>query len=374
MNLDKKRKASTTDDKKAPPTKSRKLFDPAALPAFTPVFTPQATATPQPSAQPNALTGAPFHAAIAQLRDGGMAQVSTRFNLKVKAVGETRNIPVTGDYSVHDQGRTGLVQGMLQTPSNTTYTGDSSTKYNNVVFPNDLSPQRARLESRAIKQLADAGPGYSADAKVSQLDELPGNATKRKEDKSKFPLSNTLGTFALTSHLEDITAKRAVGLEDVGSAMRARVMATKWQMTMQGTDKAGEGFQSTMLNAFPQLGNTKVEAVGLKQTGIAALKKHWEDGGDTFSWDDQKQNIQAAHIDAQHAASDMFAHKIGGIDQGKITGGKWWASNYDSRIKPLLPDLHSDQLDQRESAQKQLGDISQEYVQRKMQRHGIRFG
>lgn len=372
MSSDKKRKTSPGSDKLAPAVKNRKLFDPSTVPVFVPTFTPQASLTPQPSMQPNVLTGGAFHTAIQQLRDNGMTQVSTRFDLNVRGAGETRKVTVSGDYSVHDQGRTGLVQGMLQTPSNTTYTGDGG--YNNVVFPKNLSRQRATLEARGIKQLSDSGVDYKADAKVSRLDELTPIGTKRKEDNSRFPLSNTLGTFALTSHLEDITAKRATGLEDVGSGMRARVMATKWQMQMQESDKPGKGFQSTMLENFPQIGKAKVKGAGLDHTGIAALKKHWEDGGDTFSWAEQKQRIATAHTDAQNAASQMFAHKIGGIEQGKITGGKWWAFNYDSRIKPLLPDLSSDQQDRRDDAQRKFGEIGTEYVQRKMQRHGIRFG
>ncbi len=372
MNLDKKRKTSPGSDKVEPPLKNRKLFDPGVVPVFTPSFTPQASLKPQPSTQPKVLTGGDFHTAIQQLRDNGMTQVSTRFDLNVKGAGETRKVTVSGDYSVHDQGRTGLVQGMLQTPSNTTYTGTGG--YNKVVFPTDLSLQRATLEARGIKQLSDSGPDYKADAKVSPLKELKANDTKRKEDNSRFPLSNTLGTFALTSHLEDITAKRAVGLEDVGSGMRARVMATKWQMQVQKSDDPGKGFQSTMLDAFPQIGNAKVKGAGLDHTGIAALKKHWEDGGDKFSWNEQKQRIATAHTDAQQAASQMFTHKIGGIEQGDTTGGKWWASNYDTRIKPLLPDLSSDQHDRRDEAQRKFGEIGTEYVQRKMQRHGIRFG
>lgn len=374
MNADKKRKGSPGKSKLAPPTKQPKLFDASALPAFASTFTSQAAAAPQPPTRTNVLTGAPFHDAIAQLRDGGMTQVSTRFNLKVRALHETRNVPVSGDYSVHTQGTTSLVQGMLQTSSNTTYIGDSNKNYNGIVFPKDLSLQRATLESRAIKQLANAGDGYKADAKVSRLKELPGNQTARREDNSRFPLVHTLGTFALTSHLEDITAKRAVGLEDVGSGMRARIMATKWQMAMDGSNDAGQGFQRKMLDSFPQIGRRKLPAVGLPDTGISALKEHWEGSNDKFSWNNQKQKIAEAHVDAQNTAHKMFKHKISGIEKGEIEKGTWWESNYDTRIKPLLPALHSEVQQQREDAQRQLGDIGQEYVRRKMQRHGIRFG
>ena len=348
------------------PNKKAKTF---GLP-FTPTFTPQDTSTIGAPKPPVFKTGKQFSDAIDALRTGGEEMVSTKFDLKVKPSNEkARTVTVKGDISVM-QHNTGLTQGWLNTPSNTSYLGE---KYNSSVFPQNLSLQRAKLEARAIKQLAPLGDGYKADAKVSPLDEMPMLKTKRSVDQSKFPLSNTLGMFAVGSHLEDVTASRGLNLQDVGSGMRAKIMATKWKMELQGNEKAGEGFQKAMFDAFPQIGTKSDEGVGLKGTGISALKEHWEKGGNVFSKQQQVQNIEQAHREAQVMAHSVFENKVGQMEKGKVPSGQWWSDNAD-RIKPFLPDIQSDNSGKREQAIKGLTDIGNEYLGRKMDRHGIRRG
>ncbi len=354
---------------KEPPKKRRKIDL-----GFTPTFTPQNVTTIGTSQPPTYKTGQAFSDALAQLRGGGNEMVSTQFALNVKPPNENaRLVTVQGTISVAQQG-TGLVQGMLATPSNTTHVG--SGDYNNVVFPKNLSRQRATLEARAIKQLSPIVGGYDASAKESPLDEIPMNKAPRKLDNSAFPLSNTLGMFALGSHLEDVTANRALNLKDVGSGMRALTMATKWQMELEDSDNAGQGFQDRMFSTFPQLGKKGMKGVGtasgLDNTGISGLSEHWAKDGTKFTRQQQITSIEQAHQSAQKMAHGVFMRKLEKLDGDELPTGKWWSDNAD-RIKAFLPDVGSEDESKRNLAHEGLRKIGLEYVQRKMSRHGIRY-
>lgn len=350
-----------------PPRKIRKLDL-----GFTPTFTPQNVSTIGTSKPPTYTVGKPFSDSLADLRSGGNNMVSTQFALNVKPPGENaRNVTVQGTFSVAQQG-TGLVQGMLNTPSNTTHVGPGD--YNNVVFPKNLSRQRATLEARAIKQLSPMGSTYVASAKESPLDEMPMNNGPRKTDNSAFPLSNTLGMFALGSHLEDVTASRALNLQGVGSGMRALTMTTKWQMELEGSDDAGKGFQDQMFGAFPQLGKKGMKgldkASGLKNTGISGVSDHWGSKKPTFTKDMQIRKIQELHEGAQNMAHGVFMRKLGQVTEDALPKGQWWSDNAD-RIRAFLPDVHSEEEPKRNKAREGLKKIGTEYVHRKMDRHGI---
>lgn len=353
---------------KEPPKKKQKIDL-----GFTPTFTSQDATTIGSSLPPTYKTGQAFSDALVQLRGGGNEMVSTQFALKVKPPSENvRLVMVQGTISVAQQG-TGLVQGMLGTPSNTTHVG--SGEYNNVVFPSNLSRQRATLEARAIKQLSPIVGGYDASAKESPLDEIPMNKKRRSTDKSAFPLSNTLGMFALGSHLEDVTASRALNLQDVGSGMRALTMATKWQMELEDSENAGQGFQDRMFSTFPQLGKKGTKGKGtasaLADTGISGLSEHWAQQNPTFTRQQQLTGIKQAHENAQQMAHGVFMRKLEKLEANEAPTGKWWSDNAE-RIKGFLPDLDSDEESKRNAANAGLKKIGQEYVQRKMVRHGIR--
>jgi hypothetical protein len=353
-----------------PPSKRRKIDF-----SYTPTFTPQVVDTIGAPRPPQFKTGSEFSSAIARLRGGQDELVSTRFALRVKPPGENaRNVSVQGTIGVKEQS-TGLVQGWLETPSNTTYLGSG---YNNVVFPQNLSLQRATLEARAIKALAPMGDGYDPSAKVSELAEMPMRKTKDRVTKSKFPTANTLGMFAIGSHLEDVTANRALSLQDVGSGMRALVMTTKWQMRLDGNEDAGQRFQDRMFRMFPQLGRKDVERlddsgkkVEMSETGISGLQSHWDGPKPRFTRENQIENIRQLHVGAQQTAHQVFLRKLNQVGGDAPPVGKWWGKNAD-RIKGFLPDLGSDDESKRKSASAGLEKIGQEYVQRKMDRHGIR--
>lgn len=374
--MDKKRERSSSFKGGDDPQKTRKV-DTTSPPnldflSFKPNFTTQKIEGIGEPQRPNFLTGKAFTDSIALLRSGKDPTVSTSFQLKVKpSDGKVRPVTVQGSISVMEQS-TGLVQGNLKTPSNTTYLGSTQKgRYNKVVFPENLSLQRATLEARAIKALSPIEGGYDPGAKVSDLKEIPMNKNK------SFPAKNTLGMFALGSHLEDVTANRALSLQDVGSGMRAMVMSTKWKMELQRSEEPGKGFQQRMFQMFPQLGRQDVkrldkeDEVEMEKTGISGLSEHWKESRQVFSKKDQVENIKQLHLDAQNTAHDVFGHKLSQLSRSQKPKGQWWADNAE-RLQKFLPDLGSKEESQRQSAQQEVKKIGLEYVQRKMDRHGIR--
>jgi len=356
--------ATFTAGSKVKPAPKAKKPRPAALPDLNipHTYTRQSSTTVGPAHPLAPKVGKSFHDAIGALRDGGDQIVKTQFNLKVKrGTAKSVSVPIEGEFSVIGQG-TGLVQGSLHTPNLTAYWGSSE---DHSVLPDNLSLQRARLEGRAIKQLTETG--YQADAKKSQLDEL----TLNKD--GSFPKKTTLGGIALGAHLEDITAYRAVSLEDVGSAIRAKTMATKWQILASGKEDAGQGFRNDLLTAVPQLGNDGIEAAGLKKTGIAAVKAHWEAGGTVFSKRKQTKNIEAYHQEAHQAASDLFVKKLKDVRASGdfAQAGKWWTKK-SAKLQAIFTDLESPHEATRNDAAERYRAIGTKYVQRKFDRHGIK--
>jgi hypothetical protein len=350
------------------PEKRQRAEDPFAdiLPPERSAFTAQAVGSVGRPIPPRLRIGREFHQAIQNLREGSGESVSTRFNLRVRVERDSLRIsqivPVGGSFSVFQHTTTGLVQGNLLTGAKSAY---KAADENFSVLPRNLSLQRAVLESRAIKQLADSGRGYDAAAKWSQLDEAP----LVNEDREISKLA-PLGGIALASHLEDITAKRAVGLDHVGSAIRASVLAVKWKL-IEADGNAFRGFRSQILSSFPQFGNKKVPAGGLDEGGISALKRHWDAGGTTFSKQDQLDKIQGAHDDASHAAGLRFISKLKALGTSERPGGAWWEEN-EERLRSALRNVRSGDRGRSERGTGELRDIRREYVAWKFARHGIK--
>jgi hypothetical protein len=354
-----KKSSDSGEDK--PAKKKTKVDAPPSF-NFTPNFTPQRITNIVTPPSPNTLVGKPFADAISALRDGGDTGVHTKFNLNVKASGRQESVPVQADFSIKNQG-TGLTQGMMDTPNFSAYVGKQEKSS---VLPKNLSLQRGILESRAMKQLSDSGDGYKADSKVSQFDEL------KMTQKNEFPKQTVLGGIALGSFLEDVTAKRAVGLEDVGSAMRAKTMAKTWNMKTEGAVEV-KGFQTEMLDAFPQLGKSTIKAGGLDESGISAIKKHWDANGKKFTKEKQVENIVEAHKEAYTSAAKRFEHKWTQISKQGNTTGKWWDAKADE-IKGINEGLQSESSQKREgTANQEFKNLGDDYVKRKMTRHGIKF-
>jgi hypothetical protein len=330
---------------------------------FVPTFQMQDVSTLGTAMPPKIKTGRKFERAIERLRDGGSRQVSTDFNLKVRfGVRAETDLTVKGEFSVQQQS-TGLVQGNLKTPNYSAYKGKTEKKS---VLPVDLSQQRARLEGRAIKQLANSGPSFDATAKTLQFDELDLNRG------GNIPKKTTLGGIALGSHLEDITAKRAVGLDSIGSAIRAKTMTAKWRMKLDGNADAGQGFRDDLLSAFPQLGTEKISAAGLPNTGISALKTHWNSGGNIFSAQKQVENIRDAHTEAYKAADDVFLSKFRTLESGNAASGTWWTENT-QRFESILDGKSSGESNRAKVAKQEFDEIREEYRARKLTRHGIKY-
>ncbi|QDQ24904.1 hypothetical protein FNU76_00285 [Chitinimonas arctica] len=340
--------------------------DPVPVPLAPPTFAPTVTykrqkratiGTPTP---PSHKVGTHFYNTIDKIRDGADKSVTTKLNLQIQKSGHgVHTYPIVANIHAIQHG-TDLTQGNLHTSNATAYQD---------ILPYNLSPQRAKLEGRVIKRLSPGGEHYDEGAKISEVDEL--NLTQKQE----YPKKTPLGGIAIGSFLEDVTAKRAVGLEDIGSAIRAKTMATKWQMKVAGNEHAGYYFDDHMFEAFPQLGKGGQEIHGLKDTGIAAMKAHWAANGKMFSKADQLKAISKAHKSAFDGASSVFNQKASALFTGSAKfsdSGKWWTSNK-ANIKHLFAEMKSGDEKRVETANKAFGELGQTYLTRKLTRHGIKM-
>ncbi len=368
---DKKKGSGRGNDPTPAPPLKRQRADEDFIAPYVPSFTSQNVGRVGAPIPPRHLVGSQFHAAIEGLRDGGDEIVSTRFSLRVKVVSDGNtvldDVPVGGTFSVFQHRTTGLVQGNLLTGANSAYVGSDDRSS---VLPRRLSLQRARLESRAIKQLSDSGPAYAANAKISRFDAAKLVPDREHRGVKRISRDAPLGGIALASHLEDVTAKRAVGLEDVGSAIRAKVLTVKWR-SLEGNSNAGARFRSDLLASFPQLGNKDVPAGGLNEGGISALKSHWDGNGATFSKQTQIEKIRIAHEDAWSAADRRFVSKFRALSSEEVRPRGWWRQN-EGRVHSIAQGLQSKQPNTKADALQEFAEIREEYRTRKLVRHGIK--
>ncbi len=320
--------------------------------------------------------GQAFSDAIKQLglANGGDQAVRAEFNLDLDV---TRNVNkpksqsflVGGTFSVMEHPTTGLVQGHLKTHAKSSYVGKEDDAKQ--VLPKNLSLPRATLESRAIKHLQN--DDYDIASKSTEITP-PGR-------KHTFDVSMPLGMIAMGSYLEDVTAKRSIGLEHVGSAMRASVMAVKWKLK-EGVANAGDNFADKTLAAFPQLGNSKESVDGMAKSGISELREEFK-SETKFSKVDQLGSIHAAHQDAFSAAEKRFDTKINAIYSAwsadkslsdpvalrKAAGG--WLGGKGGQFSTIFGDADSGDQKRAENASANFKQLKEDYLRRKMSRHGI---
>lgn len=191
--------------------------------------------------------------------------------------------------------------------------------------------------------------------------------------KGDYPKRTALGNLGVQSFLEDVTAGRAVGLDNVGSGIRAQTMAAKWKMKKDGTEDAGKGFADALYASFPQLGTDKKKIGDLDKTGIAELKKHWDTGGTSFTKADQLSKIEAAHTEAHNAAVDVFNQKANKLFSAEASApqGKWWKDN-EAPLQTAFKDLQSEDGLRVDNAKRDFSNLEGQYVKRKFSRHGIK--
>jgi hypothetical protein len=393
-NNDKKRKRKDTGNASSstallqPPNKAQKSQPQQVVHSPSPLslLMSQAVVAPQlpnqlastigPSRQIPIKGGQAFSNAIKQLglANGGDQAVRAEFNLDLDV---TRNVSnprsqsflVGGTFSVMEHPTTGLVQGNLKTHAKSSYVGDGGDEKH--VLPKHLSLPRATLESRAIKHLQN--DDYDIAAKSTEITP-PGR-------KQTFDVSTPLGMIAMGSYLEDVTAKRSIGLEHVGSAMRASVMAVKWNLK-EGVADAGNDFADKTLAAFPQLGNSSTSVGRMVKSGISELREEFK-SETKFSKVDQLGSIHAAHQDAFSAAEKRFDTKIKAIygawtaDNSlsdpvalREAAGGWLGEN-GGQFSTIFADSGSGDQKRAENASANFKQLKQDYLQRKMNRHGI---
>lgn len=312
-------------------------------------------------------SGTAFFEGISKLASG-RSDKSVRANLnisyKLPSMKDYHEHSVDGTISVMSEGN--RTQSMLHPMGMTSYFKNGQPN----VLPKDLSLSRAQLEGKVIKRLSPNGETYDPNSTYTNLKGDNGELTIGGG--KKYAARSPVGGIALGSFLEDVTAQRSVGLAHVGSAMRAELMAKKWTMQNEGKGKSLD-FATDMLSKFPQLGKEEMKS------GIARMKKDWDSGTDkpVITKKKQRENIFDAHQSARQAASERFQKKFEAIadarkkDRSTVIEdkGKWWVDNaakIDRKITKWSDPNTSDASRQR-SQQK----FSQEYVHRKLDRHGI---
>jgi hypothetical protein len=224
-----------------------------------------------------------------------------------------------------------------------------------------MTLKTATMEGRGMKFLTMDGTKYTPKNDIFADSMKPDSEAKSKG--KNFPEEAHWGGLAIGSFLEDVTAKRGLGLSRVGSAMRAKTMASKWRMQNSG-DLSDDDFGSRMLKAFPQLGKQKMGA----ELGASALYQELRAGGAREAkvlnhHSGVSGSIYGAHYEARTAAKERFDEKIKS-GAGAAAQGSWWAE------KAKTVDFST--ITQPGNA-KQLKDLRREYAQTKLERHAITY-
>ncbi|WP_070107077.1 hypothetical protein [Burkholderia plantarii] len=328
-----------------PPVK-KVFYEPTHDPAPPPPLPPQQR-------------GASFTDGIQALATGTRTEsVYTQLNVPYAIGGTHHVVDIHGTYSTSVQQSNkpsnktydaskptkSWVQGMLQPMGETSYFDkDKRSK----AIPATLSLERATIEGNAMKYLAE-------DTYV------PTRATARSSEASQ---AKYFGGLTMGSFVEDITGARGLGLGLVGSGMRATTMAGKWHMQNVGAPSIAN-FGSDMLDAYPQLGNTKMSP----KLGASVLRDKLDAGGAGAEAVRDKHlgmrgSIYQAHARALREAGLRFDTKLKAIHDRTRTAveqGGWWQGK-GVALDPLGDPVHA-------QAREQLRD---EYVARKLERHAI---
>lgn len=347
-----------------PPAKKRKTQEsPQTLVGFT---------LPPP---PTPLRGQGFVDGIKELARGGSGVVYTQLDIPYQQVspglsGTSVNVPkritAHGTFSVTTQqsneGKKVWTQGMLQPMGDTSYFDDN--KMGRAV-PSTMTLKTATIESRAMKYLAldsytPKNDGIKSDKKGPT--EALGQKTKSEPLGKILDESHHWGGLTMGSYLEEITAQRGLGFQNVGSGMRAMTMASKWRMKTGGATSEA-GFGDKMLASFPQLGKQAMKP----SLGASVLWDRLNKGGT-----DRQQtlehhlgfggSIHKAHVEARTEAKKRFSAKLNAItSSGDARGhGTWW-----EKQAPHLADLNKPENAAKRSA------LRADYLEEKMSRHGI---
>lgn len=267
------------------------------------------------------LTGDAFVTGIgnidAQTSPGVFTQVSlptTYSNPKNPASPGSYALKLTANFTAKDHiAPTGVAwtQGWMDMGGITSY---------EKILPNDFSLSHATIESRVMKSLA-MGPLYTP--KTFHNDDV----TTKAAAKSMLSL---MGRPAMQSYVEDITGRTSLNIHDVGSGMRAEMLAAK--LKMRTRNKASvTGFKSTMLDSFPQL----LTGTSLPEPGGAA---HYASIIDDQIAKKKKSPVQkdlAGRVTTSHEKLDKaigkrFDFKLKSIGEKTLTrktAGKWWREN-----------------------------------------------
>lgn len=287
-------------------------------------------------------------------------------------VNSSKNVEEHGTFGLtaHRDGKGYWRQGLLTPMGNTSYF-DEEKKVDKAI-PSALTAKRAKVESRGMKFLSLSEVNYAPKKNDINVEVVEQKRSKKSPVLTKSDQDTGYwGSLTMGSFLEDITGSRSMGIDDVGSGMRAMTMAAKWRMKT-GNSTSDVGFGDKMLNAFPQLGKMQLEkdiipGLGTHQTGASALRQHVV-GNDSAKrmavikhHIGLKGSVLSAHHEAETAAAEQF--------DAKLAKARLAAPNAD-----LTSDLGGWWEEQRKSGTDfsgNTGDLRKEYVSRKLDRHGI---
>jgi len=329
-----------------PPTRKRAASKPSEIASTQPT---KRMKTP--------LTGPAFVQGIADIHDATSTPVSTQFEMprKYGKAGNPKDYPLSFDarfyarnQNVKDDEAHEWTQGMMDMGGETSYSK---------VIPEDLSLKRATFETRTMKKLA-VGAGYTPPAA-----DFTGEVTaKPKLDEA----TKNWGRPAVQSYLEDITARTALGISEVGSGMRADLLAAKLKMQNKKTDEI-TGFNGKMTDRFPQLltEGTGGGAAVLGRT-IQTEMEASGDGVSSATRDELTQNVIDAHLAVNKQIGKRFEKKWAGLEAGTMTtgqAGKWWQGKLPTVTDAATFATATGTMDK--------AALQQEYLATKLNKHDI---
>lgn len=265
--------------------------------------------------------GLDFQKAILKLSRGKIEDVSRKVTLPIAfgtaSVPKSHDLVLDSAFTTRTHWKDGhqWTQGWLELGGSTTYEN---------ILPDTLTLQRAQAEGHVMKKLA-LGEGYMPKNPLSFV-----GVTNSIADLK--PRISGWGRPALQSYLEEVTGRTSLSVNEIGSGMRAMMLASKMRMKNAGTVSEGS-FKSRMLASFPQLltkdSTPTPGGASLLNTNIYD-EQQASPGVITPTQTQIAKSAIRAHKEVNYEIRKRFDQKWNAIASGATAQatGNWWASKF----------------------------------------------
>lgn len=281
------------------------------------------TSTPTKRAKV-ALQGPAFTTGIANITGSGSPHVYTQVRIPMEygsAAPRSFDLQLDATFSAIDHNSstdpTAWTQGYMQMGGDTSY---------EKILPANLGVRQATVESRVMKRLA-LGPAYTP-----KTTSFHGEQTTQQGMRAA---TKNWGRPAVQSYLEDITGRTSLNLQEVGSGMRALVLASKLRMRTTGAASEG-GFATKMTGAFPQLlTGTSTPPGGAAHYNAIIHQQLLATPGASGTQANLWSQVRTAHREVNRESRNRFNYKWAQIEAGNMTttqAGRWWAAKFGAGV------------------------------------------